>query len=115
MGNIPNAEQSPRIVNGVIYWYENDTFSLNIELDFADQDDTPVDVQPTDIVTVVFTDRSLNKIKEFVFTDIVDNNITLDFNSETTRLFPKGHYTYDVIFKSAERTTVANDNKVVVE
>lgn len=115
MGNIPNAEQSPRIVNGVIYWYENDTFTLNIELEFNDQDGDPIEVQPTDTVRVVFTDKSMNTVKEFIFDDIDNNTITLVFNAEVTALFPKGHYTYDVIFKSAERTTVANDNKVVVE
>ena len=36
MSNLPNAEQSPRVVNGVIKWYEGDTFDLTIGLDLED-------------------------------------------------------------------------------
>ena len=36
MNNLPRADLSPRIVNGVLKWYEGDTFSLQIDLELED-------------------------------------------------------------------------------
>ncbi len=115
MNNIPNAEASPRIVNGVIRWYEGDTFRLQLELDIDDQDGAAYSITDSDTVSIVFRDRSNHVVKEFRFDHIVDNSVTMVFNSEVTALFPKGIYSYDVLFRGQERTTFANDNKVVVE
>lgn len=115
MNNIPNAEASPRVVNGVLLWYEYDTFDLQVEIDLTDQDGEKVNIGPEDTVRVVFLDRSLDVVKEFEFTDIQDNIVTLDFDAACSALFPKGSYTYDVYYKYADRTTICKNNKVVVE
>lgn len=115
MGNIPNAEPSPRVVNGVLKWYEGDTFDLDLEIKLEDQDGEPITIGASDTVKVVFRDSARNIVKEFSFTGISGNTVTLDFDSTCTALFPKGCYTYDVYYTGADRTTVANDNKAVVE
>lgn len=115
MNNLPNAEQSPRIVNGVIRWYQGDTFDLQLTLELVDQDGLPITIAPADTVNVVFIDKSLKTVKEFTFSNISNNTVTMDFDATCTALFKKGTYTYDVYYNGTERTTIANDNKVVVE
>lgn len=115
MSNLPSAEMSPRIVNGVIKWYQGDTFDLQLTFDLEDQDGEPITIAPTDTVKIVFKDKSLKTVKEFTFTNISNNTVTMDFDATCTALFTKGNYTYDVLYSRSERTTVANDNKVVVE
>lgn len=112
MSNIPNAKQSPRLDNGVLAWYQGDTFSLQIELDMTDQDG--VAVEATGDVEVVFRDDCHNIVKEFTCTPS-NNIITLNFNEDVSALFPIGEYTYDMYYNGEHRTTIANDNKVVVE
>ena len=115
MNNLPRAEISPRIVNGVLKWYEGDTFSLQIELELEDQDGEPITIQPEDTVKVVFKNKSLRTVKEFTFTGIKGNTIHLEFDKECTDLFEKGNYTYDIIYITEEIKTIAATNKVVIE
>ncbi len=115
MNNLPNTEVSPRIVNGVLRWYAGDTFDIQIEIDLKDQDDEPITIGPDDTVEVVFKDKSLDVVKTFEFNNIEDNTVTLEFDETCTALFPAGKYTYDVYYTGEKRTTIANDNKVLVE
>lgn len=116
MSNLPSAEVSPRIVNGVIYFYQGDTFSLQFEFFIEDQDGEPITISPTDTIKVVFKDSRKHAVKEFIFNEIRENVITVLFDESVTELFQEGQYTYDIYYKNdAERVTVANDSKVVVE
>lgn len=115
MNNLPNAEQSPRIVNGVLRWYQGDTFDLQLTLEIYDQDGQTITIAADDTVKIVFSDKSNSVVKEFTFTSISDNIVTMDFDGTCSALFPKGNYTYDVYYSGSDRTTLANDNKVVVE
>jgi len=115
VSNLPNAEQSPRIVNGVLRWYESDTFELQLVLELEDQDGDPITIAATDTVKIVFRDKTNTIVKEFTFTNISNNTVTMDFDATCTALFPRGNYQYDVYLTQSERTTIANDNKVVVE
>lgn len=115
MSNLPNAEQSPRIVNGVIRWYEGDTFDIDLVLSLTDQDGEPVSLAAPDQVSVTFRDKSRSVVKEFSFEGVSENTVTLDFDATCTALFPKGQYTYDVCITRGDRTTIANENKAVVE
>lgn len=115
MSNLPSAEISPRIVNGVLSWYQGDTFSVQMDISLVDQDGDPIDIKGTDIVKVVFRDAKRKSVKEFTFQEIVHNSITLVFDESTTELFPEGGYTYDVSYTANERTTILNDGKVGVE
>ena len=115
MSELPSAQQSPRIVNGVLKWYQGDTFDLKIQLKMIDQDGTEIIIGDGDTVTVVFKDKTDTEIKTFLFETVENNTITLDFDSECTANFPRGEYFYDIYYKGAERTTIANNNYVVVE
>lgn len=115
MANIPNAEMSPRIVNGVLKWYEGDTFELQLELELTDQDGESVIIGASDTVKIVFLNERREQVKEFSFTNVQNNTVTLDFDATVTALFRRGRYTYDVYYTAAERTTLANENKAVVE
>ena len=75
MSELPSAKQSPRVVNGVLRAYENDTFDLNIELDLTDQDGTPITVQSTDNIKIVFRDKTNTVIKEFSFTGATNSPV----------------------------------------
>ena len=115
MSNLPSAEQSPRVVNGVIKWYEGDTFTMDLGLGLTDQDGEAVTLNAADTVKVTFRDKGENVVKEFSFTNVSKDTVTLDFNAAVTALFPKGRYTYDVDDTHGYRTTIAHNNKVVVE
>lgn len=115
MPRIPNALPSPRINCGVIHWYENDTFELQIELELEDQDGEAVIIGASDTVRIVFLNACRETVKEFSFTNIQNNTVTMDFDAATTALFPHGRYTYDVIYSAVERTTICDSNRVVVE
>lgn len=112
MSFIPNAKQSPRIERGVLKWYRGDTFDLQIDLELTDQDG--VAVEATGTVEVVFRNDCNRPVKEFTLTP-ANNIVTMDFNADVSALFPIGEYTYDVYYNGEERTTIANDNKVVVQ
>lgn len=115
MNNIPSARSSPRIVNGVIKWYERDTFSIDIELELTDQDGEKVEVKPTDVVEVNIYNRSDKLVTSFVRENVANNTITIDIDKETTKLFTAGEYHYDVIVEGESRTTIARNNDIIVE
>lgn len=115
MYNIPNAEISPRIVNGVIRWYQGDTFDIQLTIELEDQDGEPVIIGADDTVKIIFENARLVPVKTFTFTNVQENTVVMTFDDEAAALFPKGNYTYDVRLEGAGKTTIANDNKVVVE
>lgn len=116
MGNLPHANPSPRIVNGVLKWYLGDTFEIQINLDLEDQDGEKIIINNESTVEVVFLDCRRKVIKEFVFSGIEDNVITLSFDNAVSTLFPIGEYTYDIYYRVGNRrVTLADNNRVVVE
>lgn len=115
MAEIPSARQSPRITNGVLKWYQGDTFELSLELALTDQDGEPVTIGASDTVEIVFRDKKNATIKTFTYANITGSTVTLDFDSTATALFEIGEYEYDVIFNHGQRTTIAKGNDAVVE
>lgn len=115
MTSLPSARSSPRIINGVLKWYEGDTFTLDLEIELEDQDGLAKDIADTDTVDVVFYNRSEDKVKEWHFTNISNNVVTLVFDDEVTALFPAGWYHYDIIYKGENRTTIAKRVQLIVE
>lgn len=115
MQPLPSAKQSPRISDGVIYWYENDTFDIDLQFELVTSSGEPIEITAFDEIKIIFRNSSDKVIKEFSFTGIEDNTIKLVINSAVSAMFPKGIYTYDICYKSDGRTTIANDNKVVVQ
>lgn len=115
MSILPSAKPSPRIQNGCLYWYQDDTFDLTLTFDLKDQDGETVNISPTDTISVVFTNSRKEAIKEFEFQNIQNGAVTMDFDEDVTALFQKGNYTYDIYYTGTERSTIADNNKVVVE
>ena len=117
MSNLANAKQSPRAVNGVLKWYQDDTFDLAITFDLTDQDEEPIAVPTDAVVDVIFYDKTKKPVKQFSFNLIQSDTVTLRFDETVTALFPADSYTYDVYMESAAfgRKTLANNNEVVVE
>lgn len=114
MNCIPAAKQSPRLENGVVKWYEGDTFRLQLVLDIVDQDGEPVVIGENDTVTVSFQNDALTTVKEFTFTEVENNTVTMEFDSTVTALFPAGRYTYNVRCTIEQRTTVCSGNEAEV-
>ena len=115
MNEIPSARLSPRIVNGVLKFYERDIFNLTLELDIEDQDGEKVDIDSAAELNVVFLNNRREEVKTFTFTGIEGNAVTLDFDAECTARFKKGEYTYDIYYKAGPRTTLADENLCVVQ
>ena len=116
---LPKAKLSPRNVNGVLKFYEGDTFSYYLILELSDQSGEPLTLDPSAAtVKVRFFDCRKQPVKEFVFGgddggEINENKITLDFDSETTALFHRGRYTYDCILECGERRITLADGALL--
>lgn len=117
MGNIPAARISPRIVNGVIYWYEGDTFDLELNLSLTDQNGYEVEIPDSAEILVVFRDERELIIREVEVSgaDIENGAATISFDEDVSALFYKGKYTYDVKYRWDRLQTVASDNEIIVE
>ena len=109
---IKQAEQSPRIENGVIRWYYGDTFKLELELEFTNDNGDIVNIQPTDEISISFKNHRDTVIYENTFNT---NTITLDMTEELSQKFKVGEYYYTVKLNSEYITTLMKNNKVVVE
>lgn len=112
---IPGARMSPRIANGCICWYEGDTFSLVLRMELEDQDGADVTIGESDTVKVTFRDRTEQTVQEFSFESVAENSVTLEFTDEVTGKFPRGVYTYDILYTHGDRTTLASRNIARVE
>lgn len=117
MGNIPAARISPRIVNGVIYWYEGDTFDLELNLSLTDQNGYEVEIPDDAEILVVFRDEREEIIREFEVSgaEIENGAATIPFDEDMSALFYKGKYSYDVKYRWDRLQTVASDNEIIVE
>ena len=113
MREIRPARPSPRIEDGVICWYEGDEFEIGFDLSLTDADGEPIILDDRDTVTVEIRKWRGEAIKGFSLPG--SNYITLVFDKETTALFPKGSYFYDISIDGTYRTTVVNDNRIIVE
>lgn len=108
------AEQSPReCKDGSIRWYYGDTFQLTFEMEFTNENDEPIEIQPTDVIEVCFRDKHDTPIQKF--TAIGTPSITMDFTEDISRKFKVGEYTYCTRFKGEYIKTLMRKNKVVVE
>lgn len=107
--------RGPRISGGVLKWYAGDVFDLQVRLELTDEDDEAVTVQSEDTVTFLFKNCCREPVYELTFTDITDNIVVVRFTDPVTALFPKGEYTYDVIYCGAVRRTLAYNAPIRVE
>ena len=117
---IPVAKQSPRIKDGVIYWYHGDAFYVDWEVHLTDGEQV-VEFQPGDeLIWNFFSQADKNKpvhTFSFGYDDIHDNMVTLNFTREISNKFDIGTYTYCVKFADHDGrlVTLNATNKVKVE
>lgn len=112
---IPGAYASPRIENGVLLWYEGDTFDITILLELEDQDGETVEIGESDTVKMTFYNAEKETVHEMNFSNIPDGKITLEFTDEVSAKFPKGKYTYDARLTHNNKTTLVRGNRICVE
>ncbi len=112
---IPSAKPSPRIVNGILYWYEGDTFPLYLDFELSDADGEPITVTSAAEIEITFYDHRETDVKTFSFTGVQNNTVTLVFDENVTALFPSGEYTYDIVYRNGYDRTIVHDNEVIVE
>lgn len=112
---IPGAYASPRIENGVMLWYEGDTFDITILLELEDQDGAAVEIGKSDTVKMTFYNAEKETVHEMNFSNITNGKITLEFTDEVSAKFPKGKYTYDARLTHNNKTTLVRGNRICVE
>ena len=106
-------------MNGVLKFYEGDTFTYCLTLELTDQDGVPFTLDP-DCAVLKFRFYNCKNVlvKEFVFGgenggDIIDNKVELNFDSTATALFRRGKYHYDCILECGERRVTLADNALL--
>ena len=122
ISEIPKAKLSPRNVNGVLKFYEGDTFTCYLTLELTDQSGAPVILDGSESeVKFCFYDSKNRLVKEFVFGgeaggEINENKMNLDFDCETTALFHRGKYTYDCALEcGGKRITLVSGALLAVD
>lgn len=107
------ANKSPRICgDSSIRWYEGDTFELNFEMTFTDDEGNEIPTDSDTTITICF--RKNNVLVHEV--SVVGNNlVNVVIDKEITKKFKRGVYTYCVRRNGNYITTVIHHNKVVVE
>lgn len=112
---IPGAYASPRVENGVLLWYEGDTFEITVLLELVDQDGDGVEISTTDTMKFTFYNAEKEVVHEITFAEIEDDRVTLSFTDAVTAKFPKGKYTYDARLTHNNKTTLVRGNRICVE
>ena len=103
---------TPYIRDGTIVWSEGDIFTLTFGLDLKDTDGETVILGDNSTVTVSIRRLNGEMVKEFTVPG--GDSIVLDFDKETTALFTKGQYRYDITVNNDYRVTVVNDQRMIV-
>ena len=115
MTKLPGAKPSPRIAGGVLRRYAGDTFSVTLALELRDQDGDPVTVGASDSLMVRFFDASHAPVHTFQFDRVTGGQATLTFDDTVSAKFPKGAYSYDILYTHGDKTTLARDNCAAAE
>ena len=113
MADIPRAKMSPRIVNGIIYWYEGDTFEFNLAVDLRDQDGEIVTPSDENAFEIIIRDERNNEV--FNEKQYGVSGVHFYCDEEVTKRFRKGKYKYDINYYGEFKTSLAEDNIMIVE
>lgn len=123
--HLPESRPSPRLENGVLYWYAGNNFELWLDLsELQDQDGVLIDLDQCEDEPEL-TVRFYNVRRELVHTfsfgededDQVEHNMAkLVFDDTAAAHFPKGRYFWrvDLVF-AGEHKTLLQDAAAVVE
>jgi len=116
MSQIISAKASPRYENNKFYWYEDDTFAIELDITLTDTDtDEDVSLAAGDEIIVSFYQNKI-LVHKFVFDTFNDGNkVILNFNDRITKKFPVGEYNYTITYKGVNTTTIVANNLAEVE
>lgn len=110
------TQQSPRIENNVIKWYEGDVFYLSF--DFINENtNAPIELIEGDSFEIDFF-NGCRLIKTIKITEKTNGLYLCYIDERTTRLFTVGEYSYTVqyIRNNGElKQTIENCGKCIVE
>ncbi len=115
MIRVDSALPSPRVVNGILQWYEGDEFEVDFKLELEDPDGEKILLGDNDTVNVIIKNDRMEEIKTFEFANVPDNSISLVFDGGVTSLFKAGAYFYDIRLSGTYNTTVIKNNVIRVE
>ena len=111
-----SAKQSPRFENDKIMWYEGDTFQITWDINLTDADTgDEITLSPLDDIIFRFNKANKSLLHEFVAKVNSEGKVVLDFNTEISKKFIAGSYTYSIKYKGVDTTTIATNGKVEVE
>ena len=116
MAELNPAKPSPRIVDHVLYWYEKDTFTinLNIQLKDADNFDAPIPAGAQINIEI----KNDKKRDLFVLENLsrVGNVFKFVIDDESTNRLKVGTYYFDIVYiYDNSKTTISHLNKIIVE
>lgn len=115
MSSLKSAQNSPRLVNDIIYWHEGDTFAIELTLTLTDSSNNGISLD-NDKQIIVNIYRNDIMVHRFCFSSFPNGNvITLNFDSEVTKKFPFGKYVYDILYIDSDITTIVANNIMEVE
>ena len=112
---IIKSVRSPAFRDGVLSWCEGDKFSFKIRMRLSSLGEEIADLTGS-VLSARFFDKSGKPVKTFTQSGDATCIFTLAFNTETTAIFPRGRYTFDIVIEnSAGKCTVANDVPALVK
>ena len=116
MSEIISANQSPRIENNILYWYEYDTFAIELEINLiAKENNLPITTKDSDQIIVSFYKDNI-PIYKFCHTNFNNGDkIVLDFSNEVSKKFSAGIYEYRIVYIGPNTTTIVAKNNAEVE
>lgn len=116
MGNIPNARRSPRLVNGIIRWYEGDTFTLKFNINLKDENGDPIDILTQDAYLIEIRNAS-NEVVYQTAGNLANGSFELYVDNTLTTIFTAGEYRYDIRIYLSERdiSTIVKSNTIIVD
>ena len=119
MSVIPQSKTSPRIEDGVLYYYKNDTWKLTLLIELSDSDGSSIEIGAGDRIEIEISTCAGAAIATLGFSydngDVVDGQITIHWTTKLSSKLPKGRYHYRIRFNGDYVTTIASDNCIVVE
>lgn len=108
------TKKFPMIQNHTLFIYEGDTFDMELNLNLTESG-SPFDISEDDVITFEFKNVVTNEeVASKSFTNITGTKLIFNWDSEFTKKFPKGRYTYRMRFNSDYVTTIVADNYVMV-
>lgn len=105
---------SPRFECNDLCYYEGDTFQLSLPIELT-RDGLPIDIGPNDVVTITTINSTLREVETIEFTNIENNTILVNWDSDRTEKYPRGVYSYRIRFNGEYVRTIAADCRIVVQ